>query len=247
MVKISQPLSDSLNLMRWIAAFMVVIGHLRSLIFINYDAVESKHIFTQVFYFMTSLGHEAVIVFFVLSGFLVGGKLWREISSGTFLWKRYLIKRMTRLYVVLVPALFIGGILDLLGSNFFNETHIYDNAFRLSSLGYDVVSRLNIEIFISNLCMMQETLTPTFGSNGPLWSLAYEFWYYILYPVLLILIIRRYNKIQLILYIILFAGLVFILHRNILIYFPIWILGAITFLYYPNNNSKIFSVTYSIN
>src|SRR5207302_10791525 len=31
---------------------------------------------------------------------------------------------------------------------------------------------------------------PAFGTNGPLWSLAFEFWFYALYPLLLLLSVR---------------------------------------------------------
>lgn len=70
---ISPTLSNMLNFLRWFAAFLVVIGHLRSFMFIEYNQIISPSIFDKIFYFITGLGHEAVIVFFVLSGYLVGG------------------------------------------------------------------------------------------------------------------------------------------------------------------------------
>ena len=38
-------------------------------------------------------------------------------------------------------------------------------------------------MFLSNLAFLQTVVTTTYGSNGPLWSLANEFWYYILIPL----------------------------------------------------------------
>jgi peptidoglycan/LPS O-acetylase OafA/YrhL len=36
-----------------------------------------------------------------------------------------------------------------------------------------------------NAFFLQTIAGPTFGSNGPLWSLAYEWWYYVLFPLVL--------------------------------------------------------------
>jgi peptidoglycan/LPS O-acetylase OafA/YrhL len=35
---------------------------------------------------------------------------------------------------------------------------------------------------------------PTFGSNGALWSLSYEFWYYLAFPLLVFLLARRQSS-----------------------------------------------------
>jgi len=58
-------LSNILNSSRWIAAGMVVLGHLRSPIFKDYPLVTNKSILINFFYFITGFGHEAVIIFFV--------------------------------------------------------------------------------------------------------------------------------------------------------------------------------------
>lgn len=64
-----------LDSMRYIAALMVVLGHFRAEFFVNYDylATTQKGFLMSVIYVMTSLGHVSVLIFFVLSGYLVGG------------------------------------------------------------------------------------------------------------------------------------------------------------------------------
>ena len=64
-----------LDAIRFIAAFMVLFSHSRNDFFLAYGdlPVEDKGLGTFIFYTLGRLGHEAVIVFFVLSGFLVGG------------------------------------------------------------------------------------------------------------------------------------------------------------------------------
>src|SRR6202030_1593882 len=44
-------------------------------------------------------------------------------------------------------------------------------------------SQITPGIFLGNLFFVQTILCRTFGSNGPLWSLANEFWYYVLFPL----------------------------------------------------------------
>ena len=65
-----------LDATRFIAAFMVLFSHSRNDFFLPYGELptDDKGIFTAIFYALGRLGHEAVIVFFVLSGFLVGGE-----------------------------------------------------------------------------------------------------------------------------------------------------------------------------
>ena len=64
-----------LDVMRFLAALMVVFCHSRNAFFLPYGELspEQQTPFSMAFYALGRLGHEAVIVFFVLSGFLVGG------------------------------------------------------------------------------------------------------------------------------------------------------------------------------
>ena len=56
--------SDFLNLARWVAAALVVVEHVRNLIFIDYGSLESPTVIHKGFYFLTGFGHEAVVIFF---------------------------------------------------------------------------------------------------------------------------------------------------------------------------------------
>src|SRR5262249_53262489 len=42
---------------------------------------------------------------------------------------------------------------------------------------------LTLRTFVGNLLFLQTIFCTTFGSNGPLWSLSNEFWYYVLFPL----------------------------------------------------------------
>ena len=178
--------SSLLNFFRWFSALLVILSHTRHLIFVDYQNIIDKNIFIKAFYFITGFGHEAVIIFFIISGFLVGG-LTLEKWLTKIQYKIYLVDRFSRIYIVLIPAIFIGGGLDWLGSNYVNGSEIYTNSarYQTSSLGSVISTNLNFETLFGNALNLQNIFFPIFGSNGPLWSLANEWWYYIIFATLL--------------------------------------------------------------
>src|SRR6266851_274573 len=107
--------SDVLDLLRGIAAFAVFFGHARSLFLVDYKDVENKGPGVQAFYLVTGFGHQAVMLFFVLSGFFIGGNVLHLMLSGKWSWTSYLISRFTRLYVVLLPGLLATLLCDVAG------------------------------------------------------------------------------------------------------------------------------------
>src|SRR5690242_13717246 len=95
---------DNLDFLRGLAAVLVLASHLRAYIFQNFETLGQVSPFTHAFYFATGLGHQAVIIFFALSGFLVGGKVIEDITKQRFSWPRYILRRLTRLWIVILPA-----------------------------------------------------------------------------------------------------------------------------------------------
>jgi peptidoglycan/LPS O-acetylase OafA/YrhL len=80
------------------------------------DVVEQPSLFPKLFYSITALGSQAVVIFFVLSGFLIGGSLADSMQRGSFDLERYLMARFVRIYIVYIPALVITEAVFLLGS-----------------------------------------------------------------------------------------------------------------------------------
>ncbi|KHD05762.1 hypothetical protein PN36_08950 [Candidatus Thiomargarita nelsonii] len=217
-----------LDLARWIAAFIVFIGHLRSPIFCIYTEVEQKTLLVKIFYFVTDLGVEAVMIFFVLSGFLVGGKNLARATSGSFNFYNYCIDRISRLYVVLLPALVICFFLDVIGSTYFIEAGLYNHEHDIIRNNFPehvIAEHLNSGLLIANFFMLQSFYTETVGSNFPLWSLSFEFWFYLVFGLLLLAgskqgqLIGKFGCIVLALVIIILLGYKFVL------YFLIWGIG----------------------
>ena len=181
---LSTAASAHLDFVRTVAAWAVMWGHLRTLFFVDFQHLPRPGWPLSAIYFLTGFGHQAVMVFFVLSGFLISATVIKSHSSGTWSWRKYVINRSTRLYAVLIPGLLLGWLWDLAGNSLLASTSIYTHP--VSDLGSAIpASNLSVGIFFGNLLFLQTIICPPFGSNAPLWSLANEFWYYVLFPAAL--------------------------------------------------------------
>lgn len=181
---------DTLDLIRALAAGAVCISHLRNLMFVDYRSSAAMGLAGKAFYFVSNYGHTAVIVFFLLSGYFVGGSVLRQVQAGTWSWQRYLTERMSRLWIVLIPALLLTMFWDRLG------IALGGGSFYLGTEGtfdqqLNVASHLGGATLACNLVFLQTLACGTYGSNGPLWSLANEFWYYLWFPACFVLLHQR--------------------------------------------------------
>lgn len=105
----SSTASVLLDLVRGLAALLVLLSHWKVMFFVEYPHIQGTRWWFAVPYVLCDAGHQAVIIFFVLSGYLISGSVIRAFERGTWSWKEYLIHRLTRLWVVLIPGLALGG------------------------------------------------------------------------------------------------------------------------------------------
>jgi peptidoglycan/LPS O-acetylase OafA/YrhL len=225
-------LINFIDFVRWSAALLVLLNHARGLLFVEYDMLQSSSVFARAFYFLTGFGHQSVVIFFVLSGFLVGGKLLGRIQSNTFNARAYFTDRLTRLYIVVLPALLITLATDYGGGQIFNGQGLY-SALPAAFGGYAPAQNISAGIFLGNAAFLQTITVPTLGSNGPLWSLAYEFWYYLLAPLLFWGLLGKGNlPLRLLCLLAVAAGLL-LLRGQVGLYFPLWLFGA-AIVYFTN-------------
>lgn len=216
----------ALDAARGLAALFVCISHIRNAFLVDYQLTPNKNWPSELLYFLTSLGHQAVLIFFVLSGFLVGGSILR--SGKSFTWRRFMIARVCRLWLVLVPALILTLSFDLTTLLFFPQA--FNGVLSIAwNSGPSSPPSYTTAAFIGNLFFLQTIILPVLGSNGPLWSLANEFWYYILFPLLLISVgkIGNYSHISRCLHFVAVAALVCWLPGTIIVYFGAWVAGAL--------------------
>jgi peptidoglycan/LPS O-acetylase OafA/YrhL len=176
-----------------------LLEHWRDAFFADYTALPHRNPVIALAYLVAGLGHQWVIVFFVMSGYLVGGSVLRSVNAGRWTWRSYVLARLTRLYIVLLPALLLGGVIDWIGMHMKGTGTVYSGQSGMHSLTVDVHSTLTPAAFIGNSLFLQTIAipgmrghsVPAFGSNGPLWSLSNEFWYYAAFPPLVLLLSSR--------------------------------------------------------
>ncbi|RZL46323.1 MAG: acyltransferase [Pedobacter sp.] len=216
--------SQMLDLLRWVSAFLVLIGHIRSILFEDFKS-EHATIFHKFIYFITGFGSQAVFVFFVLSGYLVCQSILKQYRAKTFQLKNYTVNRLTRIYIVLIPALLFTLLFDSLGS-WIDQEHIYTGSTVISSLKADPLSRLDVFHFITSLGMLQNITLPIYGSNGPLWSLNFEVIYYAIIPFIIGLFFIKEVK-SIVIYIIIISLFLYLMPRFILLSMSIWLCGLL--------------------
>jgi peptidoglycan/LPS O-acetylase OafA/YrhL len=136
---ISAEASVALDWVRGTAALAVLLGHVRAFVFAPYSGSPHFRLAFAPFYILTMLGHQAVIVFFVLSGFLVGGGLLQRVAVGKEVeLVPFGIARFSRIYTVLIPALILTAICDRIGLGFFGSTALYAGKAYPYVLGFSV-------------------------------------------------------------------------------------------------------------
>ena len=226
--RLSPDASVALDLLRALAAILVMMGHVRGLFFVDFGQVEDKGLIVQAIYFATALGHEAVMVFFVLSGYFIAGNVLRALARAGWSWSWYLVRRVSRLHIVLLPALVAGLLLDHLGLSLFGTDGPYGavEAYR-AIIPVPVADRLDVVTFLGNAFYLQEIITPPLGSNGPLWSLSYEFWYYLAFPCLALAAIGGGGPGRRIAWLAGAAAILAATGPTIALYFLIWLSGVV--------------------
>jgi peptidoglycan/LPS O-acetylase OafA/YrhL len=213
--------STHLNCIRGLAALAVYISHIRLLFLPAYGTLVAPNALLGGIYLAMRLGHPAVMVFFVLSGYLVGGSVLKDFSAGRWHWGSYLLKRGTRLYVVLIPAL----ALTVLWDSAIGQSLITSIATLTSGRppGTTIISSaFGAPTLVANLFFLQTILSPPYGSDGPLWSLSWEWWYYLLFPCCLMALTSRRRLAHGALVVLILA----LVGRHIALYFVIWLMGA---------------------
>jgi peptidoglycan/LPS O-acetylase OafA/YrhL len=202
-----------ISALRGLAALQVTAAHLRAEFFPGLRTLDDPTLWYQALAFFTGFAHQAVMVFFLISGWLVGGSLLNKLTQPDAL-KLYAIDRATRLWTVLLPTFvlilafgILTGTLDARSADFSPA-----NPYSWTAFG-------------GNLIGLQTINVPEFGGNFPLWSLANESWYYLIFP-LLVLCAAPGRAGKRLLPGALLLLLALLLPFNMVLYFLIWLLGA---------------------
>ncbi len=190
---IAPGLSLYLELLRLLAATEVVLFHINGFPLLGGHRAA-----------WNAFGHEAVVVFFVLSGFVIAfAAQTREHTP-----KAYAVSRLTRIYSVALPCLLATVLFDRIGVALVPQ--LYDG---LITDGSALVRLVLGGLFLNE----SWTVSAQMFSNTPYWSIAYEFWYYMIFAGLFYF--RGWQRVAVTALACLIAG------YKILLLFPIWALG----------------------
>lgn len=193
-MKIQPSLSAYLDLLRFIAALSVLVAH------IDQDGIDFSWLP------LTYLSHEAVIVFFVLSGFIIHHSTTTRQTSAS----AYAAARLSRIYSVALPAIVVCSSLA-----FLIEHTGFAKASALSNYReFAWVDVLSSALFLNESWTNSAALT----LNSPFWSLCYEVWFYVMFGIFLF--VQGAQRWWLLVLVGLIAG------PAILALLPIWLMGA---------------------
>lgn len=129
----------------------------------------------------------AVVIFFLLSGYLISNSVFYKLSvNAHYSFRSYFIDRFSRIYGALIPALLLVVVMDYASIILSSEAYLYNNAF-------------DRRTFFGNILMLQDfpflkhlSLPITsFGSARPLWTLAIEWWIYMWFGFFTIKVMRE--------------------------------------------------------
>lgn len=184
-----------LDLLRFLAAFVVLLQHL-----------SWAHFSGGLMWQIRPYGTQAVIIFFVLSGYVIGYVTDQPGSTP----RRYAADRLARIYSVALPAVLLTFALDAAGG--WLRPDLYAE-------GWVNRAPLWLQLPRNLLFLNQQWGTDLYpGSNVPYWSMGFEVWYYIAFATLAFLP-RGWSLVAVI------AALAFIGPR-VAALFPVWLLGV---------------------
>ena len=177
-----------LNLVRVVACEMVVFGHFLT----KYQPTP----FDTLFRVGSTLGGASVLLFFVLSGFLISYSLIRKTENPQYGFRSYFVDRFGRIYSGLIPALILSGVIAALiyatNYSYYNELSTMQSAPSALSFGMTMfmLERFPVDFFNTllspiGLSIPLGEVTP-FGFNGILWTLVLEWWIYMFFGALFI-------------------------------------------------------------
>ncbi len=217
-----------LDAVRGGAALCVLLEHWRNIFFVDYQEIVAHRALWAPLYLLVSAGHQAVVIFFVLSGYLISGSVFRTVEKNRWDWRLYSVHRLLRLWIVLLPALLLTAVFDHAGMHLHRAPAMALYAGTSGDHVIDAVRNAAGSVTaLGNAAFLQGIWVPTFGSNGALWSLTNEFWYYVLFPLGLTVLrpgASRWSKWA---SAVLFAAVAVFLPHGIALGFLIWLLGTL--------------------
>lgn len=166
-----------LDLFRIVAALFVVIGHSFSF----YELTFLKN--QEIFPYIQNIG---VVMLFMLAGFLMAHSITNKNKYNDYSFAQFVIHKFIRIMKEYIPGLTFIALIDLLTIIINGENYDYYNAY-------------NFKQFLGNIFMLQGTFVNNikgisfvpFGSGRPLWTLSIEWWFYLLFACVYLILANK--------------------------------------------------------
>lgn len=160
---------------RGFAALYVMCMHIIILTGVTASLESGSHLKLFVDLFLL-YGHQAVLLFFVLSGYSIHyASTDRQLNHLHGLLNYYYL-RWRRIYPIFFLAVVLTLGLDFLG------TALSLSKYPLDINTLDFSQSISTFFFLTDRSYIDGIYKPVLNGNGPLWSLSYEVFYYFLYP-----------------------------------------------------------------
>lgn len=190
----NRPFSVYLDLVRFLAAVLVYLWHSNQRLLIDSILPASNY------------GHSSVIVFFVLSGFVIA--FITDTKESTL--ATYAASRISRVFSVAIPAIIMTLVLDSAGRILYPIIYDYP---------YDqFLTRIAGSLLMANEVWQ---ISITSFSNVPYWSICYEWWYYVTFAMVMFLPLRCG--------ILLVALTTIVIGPKIMLLAPVWWMGVLLY------------------
>ncbi|WP_343633334.1 acyltransferase [Fluviicola sp.] len=182
-----------LDLIRGLSAQAVVIGHAMSF----FDVFKSLHEPNFPW-----IQHIAVLIFFLLSGYLVTYATVKKLENDSgYTFRHYFADRFSRIYTTFIPALVFVFIVDLISRYVNISAYNHEHSFNLKTF---VVNLFMFQDFKAFSSIPFDNIT-SFGSANSFWSLAVEWWLYMLFGFILLVVLKRKSTVFMIPLLLLFS------------------------------------------
>lgn len=183
----------TLEALRGIASLYVAVGHW----------VLSIPEIHPVLKFIFSFGQEAVIIFFIVSGYVIHTS-WNSQKAQTL--KTYFIKRFRRIYFPFLVSIILSIIILPLST--FSWKELFGNLLMLQDFSHGKPG-----VFVES-----------FMGNAPLWSLSYEWGFYCVFPFIYLLLKKRNVADKFVAYFGFLSMLIYIIFPNHLLLIPAYLI-----------------------
>ncbi|MBB5018892.1 peptidoglycan/LPS O-acetylase OafA/YrhL [Chitinivorax tropicus] len=158
---------------RGLCAGYVVLAHVFQILGYKYSLLGAAPLLVDL---ASGYPHEAVLFFFLLSGFSIHyASMDRPLNHTAGVW-HYLYLRLRRVYPIFLVA--VAGIFGLYGLGLMLGVPHYQQIWQ-TLRWQDVLATVTFVADRVTACGRIATVLPT---NPPFWSLSYEMFYYLLYP-----------------------------------------------------------------